>query len=109
MTWLTILGMACITYLNRFVFLMQGIRYNPSDRLKRFLSFSSLAVLTAIWAPIVFVSDDVFSSQPFAIGIAGWDYLVATLVAIALSLARCHSLLVVVISAGLFFALRLYL
>ncbi len=104
MVWLTIFGMACITYINRFVFLANGIKYKPGDRLKRFLSFSSLAVLTAIWAPIVFVAD-----ERLPIAIAGWDYLIATVVAIALSLARFHSLLVVLLSAGLFFTVRLYL
>lgn len=107
MTWLTIIGMTCITFLNRFAFLMHGIRYRPSDRLKRFLSFSSLAVLTAIWAPIVFQ----FNGQLLepSIGIEGWDYLIGTLLAAGLSVARLPSLLVVLISASVFFALRMVL
>lgn len=120
MTWLTIFGMACITYLNRFAFFSAKMRYKPGDKLKRFLSFSSLAVLTAIWAPIVFRIDlfgtsvvqpdtsltAAISSVAPVFSIVGWDYLIATVAAIVMSMARFHSLLVVLISTSLFFLLR---
>jgi len=103
MIWLTLSGMACITFFNRVVFLLQWLAYKPNDKLTRFLSFSSLAVLTAIWVPIVFQA-----SSGGELGIAGWDYLIGTLVAAILSLLRAHSLLVVLLSSGVFFLIRFY-
>jgi len=49
MTWLIILGMACITFINRYAFLSKSFYYKPSNKMLRFLSYSSYAILTAIW------------------------------------------------------------
>ncbi len=104
MIWLTICGMACITYLNRFAFLIQSFKYAPSESVRRMLAFSSLAVLTAIWTPIVFSFD---ASSGFSI--SGWDYLLAGLLAVILCLFRLPSLFVVITSTLVFFLLRFIL
>ncbi|MBX2848421.1 MAG: AzlD domain-containing protein [Acidiferrobacterales bacterium] len=100
MMWYTIFGMACITFINRFAFLTPGFKLQPNAKFKRFLSFSSLAVLTSIWVPIV------FQFEQGQLSSAGMDYVVAAFVAAVLSMARLHSLLVVLISVTVFFVLR---
>lgn len=104
MIWLTILGMALITYFNRLVFLVKGISYKPSERVKQFLEFSGLAVLTAIWAPIVFQVSYAGEAR-FSVGP---DYLIAAGIAAGLSLLKAHSLVVVIVSSAIFFALRAF-
>ncbi len=105
MSWWAIIGMAVITFLNRFAFLSPGVNYAQSEKLTRFLSFASLAVLTAIWVPIVID----FNPTQGGLSTAGWDYLLASLLAMILSLARLNSLLVVVLSSVCFFTIRVYL
>ncbi len=102
MIWFTILGMSIITFFNRFIFLAKGVKYKVGERQKRFLGFSGLAVLTAIWTPIVF---QVSYAEHVQIS-AGTDYLLAACVAGALSLSKVSSLYVVVLSTSLFFVLR---
>lgn len=102
--WWIILGMAVITFLNRYFFLAKSISIKPSESFRRFLSFSSLAVLTALWTPIVFRLDSDLSWN-----IAGWDYLIASLIAVVLCLARASSLMVVIVSTAAFFLLRAFL
>ncbi len=104
MIWWIIYGMAVITFLNRYFFLAKSISIKPSESFRRFLSFSSLAVLTALWTPIVFRMETDLSWS-----IAGWDYLLASVIAVALCLARASSLLVVVVSTTAFFLLRAFL
>ena len=101
MIWLSISTMAAITFLNRYVFFARGLAYQPSAKVKQFLSFSSYAVLTAIWAPIIFKVD-----SDFSLSHAGWDYLIAGAVAAMLSLLRVPSIVTVVVSSGVFFMLR---
>ncbi len=100
MMWFTIVGMACVTYLNRLLFLTPGFNFTPGQKFKRFLSFSSLAVLTAIWAPLVFRLDEA------GLATAGNDYLAGTMVAAILSVFRLPSLIVVLTSVAVFFVLR---
>jgi len=105
MIWLLLIVMAAITFFNRYLFLAKSISYSPGVKLKRFLSYSSYAVLTAIWAPIVFEYDGMgVSASHFSI--AGYDYLVATIIAATLSFMRANSLMVVLCSSGVFFAIR---
>ena len=102
-TWLMITGMALITFANRFLFLSKAVGFSPQPNFKIFLSYSAYAVLTAIWAPIVFGFDGSKWSY------AGLDYLLATSVAAILTLLRFSSILVVVLSIGLFALLRITL
>ena len=103
MIWLLLLGMVLITFTNRYLFFTDAIRYLPSPRLQRLLSYSSYSVLTAIWAPIVFQFD---GQMPIVV--AGSDYLYSAGLAAILSFCRAPSLLVVVVSTVVFFCIRFY-
>ena len=104
MIWWLLTGMTLITFANRYAFLAQTVRYRPSQQIKRFLSYSSYAVLTAIWTPIVF---NYHPSQGFSH--AGIDYLVATALAALLSFMQVKSIIVVLTSIGAFFLIRYYI
>ena len=104
MIWLLLFGMALITFVNRYLFFSAMIAYSPGPKFKRFLSYSSYAVLTAIWAPIIFHFDGQGELQ-----LAGLDYLLAAAIAGLLSFYRVASIAVVLISTTLFFLLRFYL
>ena len=103
MIWFLILGMAAITFLNRYAFLSRSFNYVPNEKLPRLLSYSSYSVLTAIWAPIVFQID---AGGNFSI--AGADYLVACSLAAMMSIWRMPSLLTVILSAMVFFGIRFF-
>lgn len=103
MIWLLLLCMALITFFNRYVFFAGSVRYSPGPKVRRFLSYSSYSVLTAIWVPIVFHFD---GQGP--ITIAGIDYLLATSLAAILSFFRVASIVVVLVSASVFFFIRFY-
>ncbi|NND81575.1 MAG: AzlD domain-containing protein [Gammaproteobacteria bacterium] len=101
MIWLTIALMAVITFSNRALFFARSIRYQMGARVRRLLTYSSYAILTAIWAPILLR----FSPQ-YGISHAGADYLVGTVLAMSLTMLRLPTLAVVLISAAVFFAIR---
>jgi branched-subunit amino acid transport protein len=101
MSWPLLFGMSLITFWNRFAFFSENVKLAPSVRLKRFLSYSSYAILTAIWTPILFNYD-----QASGFGNAGSDYLIAASVAAGFSFLKLPSIVVVLISTGLFFLLR---
>ena len=104
MNWLIIIGMTFITFLNRYAFFTQWVRYQPNQHVRRFLGYSSYAILTAIWAPIIFSYDIELGFRH-----AGIDYVVAAIVAILLTTMRLPSIVVVLISTGLFFCIRFVL
>lgn len=101
MIWVTILGMAIITFVNRYAFLARTLTYRPSAKVRRFLGFSSYAVLTAIWTPIVFSLE-----SGMLLSHAGWDYLLAAALAAILTLTGFASIIVVLLSTSVFFLLR---
>ncbi|MFT5571906.1 MAG: branched-subunit amino acid transport protein [Cryomorphaceae bacterium] len=103
MIWWTIFAMAGITFYNRYAFFARALAYQPSAGLKQFLGYSSAAVLTSIWAPIVFQVDSSFTFSH-----AGWDYLIAATLAALLSFARVLSIVTVMLSAATFFGLRFF-
>ena len=101
MNTLIILGMAVITFTNRYAFFIQKFHFEPNEKMRRLLSFSSYSNLTAIWAPIVLNFDP---SQGFTH--SGYDYLVATGLAIVLAMLKIPSILIVMITSAVFFSLR---
>lgn len=98
--------LALITFWNRAAFFTVKLRYQPGSEVRRFLSYSSYAVLTAIWAPILFQFDYEKTQMAGQLSIAGVDYLIAATVAAALTLMRVKSIIVVLLSTALFFVLR---
>lgn len=101
MFWSLLAGMTAITFYNRYAFFARSIRYQPGDKARRFLSFSSYAILTSIWTPILFgySSDAGFT-------IAGYDYLLAASLAAGMTIMGVRSIFVVLISTASFFILR---
>lgn len=100
-TILLIIIMACITFSCRYLFFSQTLRLEIGPKLKKALTFTAPSVLTAMWVPIVF-SD---SSSGFG-NIFLSAYFYAGLLAVYLSLKTEKTLLVVVGSMSLFFALN---
>ncbi|MEO0369785.1 MAG: AzlD domain-containing protein [Pseudomonadota bacterium] len=99
--WWLLLLMACITFLNRYLFITHLVSIKPGARLTRFLSYSSYAVLTAIWAPLVFTYQGGLN-----VGHMGWDYLLGATTAAVLTMLKVPSIWVVLISIAVFATLR---
>jgi len=93
--------MTAITYSNRYAFFTRGLRYQPGERVRKLLSYSTYAILTAIWAPIVFKLDLQAGASH-----AGWDYLIGATLAGGLTMLRVPSIIVVLVSTAVFFGLR---
>jgi branched-subunit amino acid transport protein len=79
MIWLTIAGMAVVTYALRSSFLLLPASVETPPLFKRALRFVPAAVLTAIWAPELLLKDQVLSLGP------GNEKLLAGAVAIAVA------------------------
>lgn len=99
-TWFTIGILTLITFANRFMFLAESVHFKPGPRVRRFLSYSVYAILTSIWAPIL------FKLEQGSLTIAGLDYLLATVAAAILTLLRLPSIAVVLLSASVFVLMR---
>ena len=77
--WLTIAGMALVTYLMRASFLVLPPGVELPALFKRALRFVPAAVLTAIWAPELLLQNHVLALSP------GNEKLMAGMVAIAVA------------------------
>jgi branched-subunit amino acid transport protein len=85
--WLIILGMAVVTFALRASFLLLPPGFDMPALFKRALHYVPAAVLTAIWAPEVLVSDERLPAGAVAIFVAWrWRATFATLVAGLLAL-----------------------
>ncbi|MCE9685007.1 MULTISPECIES: AzlD domain-containing protein [Shewanella] len=100
MMWLIILSMAAVVFISRHLLLEPKLPLRLSKRTQSFLGYSAPAVLTAIFAPLVFVRDG-----RLALGLDN-SYLVCALVATALALLTRNTLLTTVLSMGLFFLIH---
>ncbi|MGR6870927.1 AzlD domain-containing protein [Pseudomonas sp. HK3] len=99
---LTILLMASIIFFSRYSFLEPRLPITLNSATLKFLSYSAPAVLTAIWAPIVFVSEHSLNIS--------WDnhYLLCAIVATVLAVTTRNTLLTTILSMALFFSLRFW-
>ncbi|MEZ9565595.1 AzlD domain-containing protein [Vibrio artabrorum] len=71
MIWITILLMTAIVFFSRYFFLEPAIPLRLNQTTRRLLHYSSPAVLTAIWGPIVFSPQQTFwpsLENPYLIG-----------------------------------------
>jgi len=101
MSWWVMAVMALVTFSCRFSFFNTLINFNFSSRLQRLLSFAAPAVLTAMWAPIVFMSN----GQTLVATL--WDpFLIAGLATVLMSIVIRQTLLVVILGMGLFVAMQ---
>ncbi|NAW88777.1 AzlD domain-containing protein [Photobacterium halotolerans] len=102
MIWLTILTMTLIIFASRYLFLDPRLPIKLNYQTQWFLSYSSPAVLTAIWAPIVFLPDnktiDLTYTNP---------YLIGAVVAALIAWKTKNVLLTAVISMTVFFIVSL--
>jgi branched-subunit amino acid transport protein len=99
---LTILLMASIIFFSRYGFLEPRLPITLNSATLKFLSYSAPAILTAIWGPIVFVSEHSLNIH--------WhnDYLLCAIVATLLAVTTRNTLLTTILSMALFFGLRFF-
>lgn len=97
---LSIFAMTAVVFLSRYLFLdpRLPIKINPSTQ--RLLSYSSPAVLTAIWAPIVFVHDD-----KLAVNLSN-PYFIAAVIAALVAWKTKNVIATTILSMGCFFILN---
>jgi branched-subunit amino acid transport protein len=85
--WLTVLGMALVTFVLRAAFLVLPPGVEMPELLKRALRYVPAAVLTAIWAPEVLVGNEQLLAGVVAVAVAWrWRMTFATIVAGLLAL-----------------------
>ena len=85
--WLTLFGMALVTFALRASFLVMPPGADPPPLLKRALRYVPAAVLTAIWAPEVLVMNEQLLAGVVAIAVAWrWNRTFATIAAGLLAL-----------------------
>ena len=85
--WLTLLGMALVTFALRASFLLLPPGIETPPLLRRALHYVPPAVLTAIWAPEVLVQNEQLPAGAVAIVVAWrWRMTFATIVAGLLAL-----------------------
>ena len=100
-TWVLIVVLSFITFVNRYTFFSKWVKYNPSKEIREFLNFSMQAILTALWVPIVFNY-----SKSGEISYTDMNYLIATIFVFILGVFRLNMLLVVFLGLSLFFILK---
>ena len=94
--WLTVIGMALVTYALRASFLLLPPHVETPPLLRRALRYVAAAVLTAIWAPEVVLSPGYEQLAAGAVAIAvawRWRRTFATIVAGLAALHLFHWLL----------------
>ncbi len=100
MTWLTLLAMAVIVFISRYIFLEPKLPIRLGPKILHFLHYTGPAVLTAIWAPIVF-------HQEGQLNLAiNNPYFIAAIVAAILAVTTKNVLLTTVLSMALFFIIK---
>ena len=100
MIWITLLLMTALVFISRYIFLEPKLPIRLGPRILHFLHYTGPAVLTAIWAPIVFQQQgklDLTLTNP---------YLVAAVCAVILAITTRNILLTTLLSMGLFFIIR---
>ncbi|EGQ9611772.1 AzlD domain-containing protein [Vibrio cholerae] len=101
MIMLSIFAMTALVFLSRYLFLEPKLPLRLSPALQRLLSYSGPAVLTAIWAPIVFMPEKNLWLE--------WNnpYLLAALLSGVLAWLSKNVLLTTVVGMGSFLLLKL--
>ncbi|MBF9002416.1 MULTISPECIES: AzlD domain-containing protein [Vibrio] len=103
MIMLSIFAMTALVFISRYLFLEPKLPLRLSANVQRFLSYSSPAVLTAIWAPIVFTHEKSLWLDSFN------PYIWASLLAGILAWKTKNVLLTTVVSMAVFLMLNLVL
>ncbi|MCR9771029.1 AzlD domain-containing protein [Vibrio harveyi] len=103
MIFLSILAMTTLVFTSRYLFLEPKLPLKLGVRTQKILSYASHAVLTAIWAPIVFMPEGELSVT--------WQnpFLLAALLAAAIAYLTKNVLLTTIVSMVAFLLLRIWL
>ncbi len=102
MVMISIFLMAALVFVSRYLFLEPKLPVKLGAETKRLLSYSSPAVLSAIWAPIVFTPEGTLWLS------FGNPYLLAALLAAFLAWRTHNVLLTTVVSMVVFLTLKLW-
>ena len=100
MIWLTLLLMAALVFISRYIFLEPKLPIRLGPKILHFLHYTGPAALTAIWAPIVFHPEGELNlaiSNP---------YFIAAILAAILAVTTKNVLLTTVLSMALFFIIK---
>lgn len=100
MSWFILLLMAALVFISRYIFLEPRLPIRLGPKILHFLHYTGPAVLTAIWAPIVFQRDGILnlsSENP---------YIIAASVAAILAITTRNVLLTTILSMALFFIIQ---
>jgi len=100
--WIILFGMTCITFTCRYLFFCKTLPFELSGKVKSILSYTAPSVLTAMWVPIVFLSENNIE-QPFFTS----PFLIAGLACVLLSLKLKNTLVIVILSMLIFLMLKL--
>lgn len=98
---LSIFAMTLLVFVSRYLFLEPRLPLRLNPQAQRLLSYSSPAVLTAIWAPIVFMPDKELWLTPDN------PYLIGAIVAALTAWKTKNVLLTTFISMAVFLVLKL--
>ncbi|OEE33227.1 branched-chain amino acid ABC transporter [Vibrio genomosp. F10 str. ZF-129] len=98
---LSIFAMTAVVFLSRYLFLEPVLPLRLSYEVKRFLKFSSPAILTAILAPIMFLDAETHELLPLIN-----PYLISAILAVILAWKTANVLMTTVVSMMLFFTLH---
>ncbi|KJY84473.1 branched-chain amino acid ABC transporter [Vibrio galatheae] len=101
MIMLSILAMTVLVFASRYLFLEPRLPLRLNTQTQRLLKYSSPAVLTAIWAPIVFMPQQTVWLSPSN------PYLVAALLAAVIAWKTKNVLLTTLVSMVIFLCLKL--
>lgn len=101
MIMLSILAMTLLVFLSRYLFLEPRLPLRLNPQAQRLLVYSSPSVLTAIWAPIVFMPE-----QQLWLSVDN-PYLIGAVVAALLAWKTKNVLLTTIVSMVLFLCLKL--
>lgn len=100
MIWLSLLLMAALVFISRYIFLEPKLPVRLGPKILHFLHYTGPAVLTAIWAPIVFHRNGELNLA------INNPYFVAAIVAAILAVTTRNILLTTVLSMALFFIIQ---
>ncbi len=98
---LSIFAMTLLVFVSRYLFLEPRLPLRLNPQAQRLLSYSSPAVLTAIWAPIVFMPEQELWVTPDN------PYLIGALVAAVMAWKTKNVLLTTFVSMAVFMVLKL--
>lgn len=100
MTWAIIFSVALVVFFNRYVFFAPNLPIKLSPMIKKLLSFSIPAILTAICGPIIFLDNNGMRDSLLN------PYLIGATLSILLALFIQNTLVSVILSLVIFIILK---